>query len=77
MEAAERGDIEKSELRAKLEALIEKAKTACERLEAKTTAAVKATDKVVRENPYQAVGIAFGMGILIGVLVARGRRGEG
>ena len=75
MEATESGDNEKSEVRAKLEAAIEKAKDACERLEEKTVAAAKATDKAVREHPYQAVGIAFGVGILIGVLVARCRRG--
>ena len=51
MEATERGDNEKSELRAKLEAAVEKAKAACERLEEKTVAAAKATDKVVREHP--------------------------
>jgi ElaB/YqjD/DUF883 family membrane-anchored ribosome-binding protein len=75
MEATERGDSEKSEIRAKLEAAVEKAKAACERLEEKTVAAAKATDRAVREHPYQAVGIAFGVGILIGVLVARCRRG--
>jgi ElaB/YqjD/DUF883 family membrane-anchored ribosome-binding protein len=75
METTETGDNEKSELRAKLEAAIEKAKVACESLEEKTVAAAKATDKAVREHPYQAVGIAFGVGVLVGVLVARCRRG--
>ena len=75
METTESGVNEKSEVRAKLEAAIEKAKDACERLEEKTVAAAKATDKAVREHPYQAAGIAFGVGILIGVLVARCRRG--
>jgi ElaB/YqjD/DUF883 family membrane-anchored ribosome-binding protein len=75
MEATERGDKEKSEIRAKLEAAMEKAKATCERLEEKTLAAAKATDKVVREHPYQAVGVAFGIGILIGVLASRCRRG--
>ena len=73
MEATEHGNSEKGELRAKLEATIEKAKAACERLEEKTVAAAKATDKAVREHPYQAVGIAFGLGLLIGVLAMRGR----
>ena len=74
MEATERGDNEKSELRARLEAAVEKAKAACERLEEKTVAAAKATDKAVREHPYQAIGIAFGVGVLIGVLASRCRR---
>ena len=76
MEVTERGDSEKTELRARLEAAVERAKAACERLEQKTVAAAKATDKAVREHPYQAVGIAFGVGVLIGVLVARSRRGD-
>ena len=75
MEATEREENKKSELRAKLEAAVEKAKAACESLQEKTTAAAKATDQAVREHPYQAVGIAFGVGVLIGLLVARCLRG--
>ena len=74
MEATEHGDSEKRELRAKLEAATEKAKEVCKRLQEQTVAAAKATDKAVREHPYQAVGIALGVGVLIGVLVSRSRR---
>jgi len=74
MEATERGDNEKRDLRAKLEAATEKAKEVCERLQAETVAAAKATDKAVREHPYQAIGIAFGIGVLIGALVSRCKR---
>jgi ElaB/YqjD/DUF883 family membrane-anchored ribosome-binding protein len=74
MEATERGESEKGELRAKLDAAIEKAKAVCERLQEQTVAAAKASDKAVREHPYQAMGIAFGVGLLIGVLVMRSRR---
>ena len=73
MEATERGDSEKGQMRAKLDAAIEKAQEACERLEEKTVAAAKATDKTIREHPYQAIGIAFGLGVLLGVLAVRGR----
>ena len=61
-------------LRAKLENAVEKAKALYERLEEKTVAAAKAADQTVREHPYQAIGIAFGIGLLIGVLAARSRR---
>ena len=74
MEATERGDKEKHELRAKLEAATEKAKEVCKRLQDETVAAAKATDKAVREHPYQAIGIAFGVGVLIGVVVSRCRK---
>lgn len=34
--------------------------------------AVKATTSVVREHPIEALGAAFGVGIVIGILVNRG-----
>jgi len=73
MEATEREDREKHELRARLEAATEKAKEVCKKLQEETVAAAKATDKAVREHPYQAIGIGFGLGLLIGALVMRCR----
>jgi ElaB/YqjD/DUF883 family membrane-anchored ribosome-binding protein len=32
---------------------------------------VKTADKAIRQNPYPAVGIAFGVGLLIGFLVKK------
>ena len=61
-------------LRAKLETAVEKARALYDRLEEKTVAAAKAADQTVREHPYQAIGVAFGVGLLIGVLAARSRR---
>ena len=74
MNAIATEDNEKTNIRAKLESAIEKAKDACERLEEKTVAAAKTADKAVRTHPYQAMGIAFGMGLLVGVLATRSRR---
>lgn len=37
----------------------------------KTRACVEATDSYVRDNPWQAVGIAAGAGFLLGLLLAR------
>jgi ElaB/YqjD/DUF883 family membrane-anchored ribosome-binding protein len=34
-------------------------------------AGAKAADKLVRDHPYHAIGIAFGAGALIGLLLAR------
>ena len=75
MNAIATEDNEKTNIRAKLESAIEKAKGTCERLEEKTVAAAKTADKAVRTHPYQAVGIAFGLGLLVGVLAMRSRRG--
>jgi ElaB/YqjD/DUF883 family membrane-anchored ribosome-binding protein len=60
-----------SEVRARLATALESAKATCHRLEEKTVAAAKATDQTIREHPYESIGIAFGVGLLVGVLVAR------
>ena len=37
----------------------------------KTKVAAKATDEYVHDNPWQAVGIAAGVGLLLGLLIGR------
>jgi ElaB/YqjD/DUF883 family membrane-anchored ribosome-binding protein len=59
------------ELRVRLSSAIESAKATYRRLEEKTVAGAKATDKVIREHPYESLGVAFGLGLLVGVLVTR------
>ena len=60
-----------SEVRTRLARALESAKATCQRLEEKTVAAAKATDHAIREHPYESIGIAFGLGLLVGVLVTR------
>jgi ElaB/YqjD/DUF883 family membrane-anchored ribosome-binding protein len=59
------------EARAKLQATLEAAKATCHRLEEKALAAAKAADQVIRDHPYQSIGVALGLGMLIGVPAAR------
>ncbi len=59
------------EVRSRLATALESAKATCERLQDKTVQAAKATDHVIREHPYESIGIAFGVGLLVGVLVGR------
>ena len=59
------------ELRKRLSAALDATKAAAQRLEDKTVAAAKATDRCIREHPYETLGVAFGLGLLIGVLAAR------
>lgn len=40
---------------------------------AKTKQAARATDDYVHENPWKAVGIGAGVGLIIGMLISRGR----
>ncbi len=58
-------------IRSRLKAALESARATCHRLEEKTKAAAKTTDRVIREHPYESIGGGFGLGLLIGVLVAR------
>ena len=37
----------------------------------KTKAAARATDDYVNDNPWQAVGIAAGVGLLLGIIIGR------
>ena len=61
------------EARARLAASLASSRQGLNKLNEKAIAGAKATDKVIRDNPYQSIGVAFGLGILIGVLVTRGR----
>jgi len=57
--------------RQRLATALDAAKETGRKLQERTVAGAKATDKVIREHPYQSIGIAFGVGLLIGVLVNR------
>ena len=50
---------------------LEKLKVTCLRIEECAAATVRNADFLIRDNPYHAVGVAFGLGLLVGVLVRR------
>lgn len=49
----------------------EKAQDAQEIVTAKSRAAARAADDYVHENPWKAIGLAAGVGVLIGLLLNR------
>lgn len=59
------------EARARLAVALESAKHTCERLEGKALLGAKATDKAVHKHPYESVGIAFVVGLLLAVVFTR------
>ena len=59
------------EARKRLASAMESARDSIEQVEDKVVAGAKIADKTIREHPYESVGIAFGVGLLIGVLVTR------
>jgi ElaB/YqjD/DUF883 family membrane-anchored ribosome-binding protein len=59
------------EARKRLAAALENGKEIYGRVRDKAVEGAKAADQTVRENPYQAIAIALGVGAIIGYLAAR------
>lgn len=57
--------------RERLAAALEVAKQTRQKLQERAVVGAQATDRLIREHPYQSVGMAFGVGMLLGVLVNR------
>ena len=66
------------EARKRLAAALERGKEIYGCVREKAVEGAKATDQAVHEHPYQSIGIAFGVGALIGYLLARrhSRKGD-
>ena len=59
------------EARKRLAAALESGKKIFGRVKEKAVEGAKATDEAVHEHPYQAICIVFGVGAIVGYLVAR------
>lgn len=66
-EMGERG----SAARERLNAALEVAKDTQRRLQEGALSTAKATNLVIREHPYESLGVAFGIGVLLGILATR------
>jgi len=51
--------------------IVNELKAMIQRAEQAAVERAKAADRVVRDHPYQTIGLAFGLGLLIGVLARR------
>jgi ElaB/YqjD/DUF883 family membrane-anchored ribosome-binding protein len=60
-----------TEARKRLAAALDRGKEIYGRAREKAVECAKATDEAVHEHPYQAIGIAFGVGAIVGYLLAR------
>lgn len=58
-------------LRARFETAQERLGELYDGARTKVTAGAKHTDRTIRANPYQAIAIAAGVGLLLGVLLGR------
>ena len=57
--------------RERLAAALEVARETRRRLEERAVAGARATDRAIRDHPYESIGIAFGVGLVAGVLLNR------
>ncbi len=59
------------EARKRLAAALERGKEIASSVRDQAVEKAKAVDETVHEHPYRVMGLAFGVGVLVGVLVAR------
>ena len=64
-------DAKSKELRERLQANLDTIKDEYDLLENKVSEKIHATDQTIREKPYQALGITFGLGLIFGWLMHR------
>jgi ElaB/YqjD/DUF883 family membrane-anchored ribosome-binding protein len=57
--------------RERLAAAVDVARETRRKLEIKAREGARVADRYIRENPYQSIGMAFGIGMLLGVLINR------
>ena len=57
--------------RERLAAALESAKETGRKLEERAKAGARAADVLIRKNPYQSIGFALGLGLILGVLLNR------
>jgi ElaB/YqjD/DUF883 family membrane-anchored ribosome-binding protein len=61
------------EARKRLHAALDQGSEAYGRVREKAMESARAADQTVREHPYQSIGIALGIGALVGFLISRSK----
>jgi ElaB/YqjD/DUF883 family membrane-anchored ribosome-binding protein len=59
------------EARKRLQGALERGKEAWGEIQDRAVEQAKVADEVIRDHPYQSIGLAFGCGALLGILMAR------
>jgi ElaB/YqjD/DUF883 family membrane-anchored ribosome-binding protein len=57
--------------RKRLSAALQSGREVLDDLKEKAIAGAKATDETIRENPYQSIAVALGVGVLLGYFLGR------
>ena len=72
-QAGEKVTVARERIQESLNAAKVRLEDAEEAMMEKTREAARATDEYVHDNPWRAVGIAAGVGLVVGMLISRGR----
>lgn len=64
-----------AEARKRLSAAVDRGRETWNTVQGRAVEGAKAADQVIRSHPYQSLGVAFGVGALLGFLMAS-RRGK-
>jgi ElaB/YqjD/DUF883 family membrane-anchored ribosome-binding protein len=59
--------------RVRLSQTLDKAKETAQDLQVRAVEKAKVADELIRDHPYESIGVAFGVGVLLGLIVNRGR----
>lgn len=59
------------EARERLSAALDRGRVAWSQVQDRAKEGVQATDRAIRDNPYRALGVAFGLGALAAFLIRR------
>jgi ElaB/YqjD/DUF883 family membrane-anchored ribosome-binding protein len=72
---AGQADAKVHEIRNRLAAAVSNARGTCEDLKGKAAEQIRRglreTDETVRSHPWESVGVAFGVGVVVGILLGR------
>lgn len=55
----------------RLSAALDVARETRKKIEQRAVESVRQTDRTIREHPYQSIGVAFGIGMLLGIILNR------
>lgn len=72
-QAGEKVNVARERIQENLNAAKARLEVAQEAMVEKTRQAARVTDEYVHDNPWRAVGIAAGVGLVVGMLISRGR----
>ncbi len=52
---------------------LDRLKARTEQIKSRAVAGARATDRLIRDNPYRSLGVVFGAGLVLGMLINRRR----